>query len=81
MRIYENNCVGCPPEIGCRGQTCPYINVPTDYCDVCKSEIAKYKIEGDDYCQSCATEFLSESFSTLSIDEKANLLELGLTDI
>lgn len=27
MVTYENECVGCPPEKGCLGSTCPYRKV------------------------------------------------------
>ena len=35
----EDECVGCPPELGCLGQLCPYQNVPRCYCDECGEEI------------------------------------------
>ena len=31
MIKYENECVGCPPERGCLGSSCPYMNVPRLY--------------------------------------------------
>lgn len=35
MIEYENDCVGCPPEMGCLGSMCPYVDVPYFYCDDC----------------------------------------------
>lgn len=34
----ENDCVGCPPEMGCLGSSCPYRDVPHYYCDDCGCE-------------------------------------------
>lgn len=39
MIRYENECVGCPPEMGCLGIACRYRNVPYIYCDKCGEEI------------------------------------------
>lgn len=30
---YEDECVGCPPELGCLGSACSKRNVPHYYCD------------------------------------------------
>ena len=35
MIKYENECVGCPPEMGCLGDECSNRNVPHYYCDKC----------------------------------------------
>ena len=42
MIKYENDCVGCPPEIGCLGSSCPNRNVPHTYCDRCSDEAQLY---------------------------------------
>ena len=34
LRI-EDECVGCPPEMGCIGSACENKNVPHLYCDEC----------------------------------------------
>ena len=53
----ENQCVGCPPEIGCLGRICPKREVEVLVCDKCGSE---YHVEegvgenGEDLCFSCA---------------------------
>ena len=39
MIRYENECVSCPPEMGCFGSACPNRNVPRIYCDKCGEEI------------------------------------------
>ena len=38
MIRFENECVGCPPDMGCIGSSCPYLNVPRLYCDECDNE-------------------------------------------
>lgn len=80
MRKYENQCVGCPTEMGCIGEACPYINVPVDYCDQCHN-YAEYRIDGDDLCEECADKYLNEAFDDLSISEKAEALEIELENI
>lgn len=54
MVTYEDECVGCPAEIGCLGSSCPYKNVRHLYCDICGFEVDKlYKINGDEICEKC----------------------------
>lgn len=47
MLKYENECVGCPSEMGCVGYGCAYRNVPHYYCDDCGDEIDG-EVYGDD---------------------------------
>ena len=49
----ENECVGCPPEMGCMGSSCPYMNVTRYYCDDCKDETTLYEYEGQELCADC----------------------------
>jgi len=81
MRKYENECVGCPTEMGCLGNSCPYINVSRDYCDSCGKEGATYRIDGEDYCEGCAKEYLQDVFDDLTITEKADALEVDISEI
>ena len=54
MVRYENECVGCPPEIGCLGDVCPNRNVPRFYCDECKFETDElWTINGYEVCEDC----------------------------
>ena len=39
MIRYEDECVGCPPEMGCLGSICPNRNVPHYFCDYCGEEV------------------------------------------
>lgn len=81
MRRYENRCVGCPTEIGCLGSSCPYKNVPLDYCDSCGREGVTHKIDGDVYCDDCTKAYLQEVFDSLTITEKAEVLEVNISKI
>ena len=56
MTVYEDDCVGCPPEMGCLGNTCPFKNVPHYYCDMCGREYEHDDLreyEGGEICESC----------------------------
>jgi len=54
MVEYENECVGCPPEIGCLGDACPNRSVPHYYCDECNSEMGEvYDVDGEELCEDC----------------------------
>lgn len=59
MVSYEDECVGCPPEIGCIGLFCPYKKVPHFYCDKCKEECDPddtYDDDGQLLCRDCLIE-------------------------
>ena len=81
MKKVENECVGCPPEIGCIGCACPYIKVERNYCDMCGDDGAKYVMDGFDYCEECANKYLHELFDELTIKRKAEVLEVDIGDI
>lgn len=54
MTVFENECVGCPSEMGCLGSSCPYIDVPRHYCDDCGEEAELYVMSnGDELCSDC----------------------------
>jgi hypothetical protein len=58
MKEVTNECVGCPPELGCLGDACPNRNVVRFYCDKCKEETTLYHYEGKELCIECITEKL-----------------------
>lgn len=63
MRTVEDECVGCPKEMGCLGSSCPNRNVIRYYCDYCEEEYFPeelYKYNGDEICRDC----LCEQFET-----------------
>lgn len=72
----ENHCVDCG--LPCLGRSCPYRDVPVDYCDDCGNEGIKYCIDGDDLCEDCAEERIQEFFDDLTISEKAEALDVDL---
>ena len=37
--VLEDECVSCPPEVGCLGSACPKKNVAHYYCDKCVKEL------------------------------------------
>lgn len=53
MRVIENECVGCPPDMGCLGSSCPYRNVERYYCDKCGAENVLYHWDDSELCAEC----------------------------
>lgn len=56
MVEFKNECVGCPPEMGCLGTICPNRNVPHFYCDKCKEEVDPddtYNVDDKLFCLDC----------------------------
>lgn len=55
MIKYEDCCVGCPKDLGCIGNSCPYKNVPVYICDCCHEEIdgSVYEVDSEHLCQTC----------------------------
>lgn len=54
--VFEDECVGCPPEMGCLGSVCPNKNVAHYYCDKCDEEVPPdelYEVDGEDLCAEC----------------------------
>lgn len=54
----ENECVGCPPEKGCIGSACKYMNVKRYYCDKCKDETDIFYFDDRELCIHCIEEEL-----------------------
>lgn len=55
----EDECVGCPPEMGCLGSACPYRNVPHWICDECEAEVDEgelWNVNGKEICEDCLKE-------------------------
>lgn len=53
MIEYRDQCVGCPPEMGCLGNSCPNKNVPyhaCDHCGVSEDDEKIYEYEGEELC-------------------------------
>lgn len=65
MIKYENECVGCPPEMGCLGTSCSNRNVPHQYCDCCEEEVEVLRnYDGEQLCDSC----ILEKFEVVDIE-------------
>lgn len=65
MKRIENECVGCPPEIGCFGSSCPNRNVVRFYCDDCGAEDMLYYYNDKELCSDC----LLKEFETVEGSE------------
>ena len=54
MITYEDECVGCPSEMGCMGDSCPYKNVRHLFCDRCNEEVdTLYVYDDKELCLHC----------------------------
>jgi hypothetical protein len=60
MKVIENECVGCPKEMGCMGSSCPNLNVPHFYCDDCGEETQLYYYEDKELCIDCIEKSLEK---------------------
>ena len=69
MVIYENECVGCEPWMGCLGSACPHRHTAHFICDCCDEEFNPdelWVVDGKWYCEDC----LKEQFKKVSdLDE------------
>ena len=68
MVKYENECVCCPREMGCLGDSCPYIKVRRIYCDSCGDEYSEdelREINNQHICIHCFREMCEEYFDGL----------------
>ena len=77
LRTFEDECVGCPPELGCLGGVCQYRNVEHIVCDLCGEE-AVYRVDDEDLCEDCAKNRILEVFGNFDIYEQANMLDVSL---
>lgn len=67
MIRFENDCVGCPPELGCLGEACPNQHVPILVCDKCgyePDELYLYEVDDEQLCEEC----LKEHFKKITYD-------------
>lgn len=77
MIKYEDDCVGCPPEIGCFGSSCPQRNVPHTYCDRCGAEAKLYSFPGEEeICEDCMTQEMNDAFLSLTFNEKCEIMDV-----
>lgn len=76
MLKYENECVGCPPNMGCLGGACPYRNVPVWVCDKCGEEAEElWKYEGEELCQDCLLETIPKAEESDHRDEEDDVYD------
>lgn len=70
MLIHEDDCVGCPPGLGCLGDGCPHRNVPHWFCDECEAEVSRKELRilnGKQLCWDC---FCEESWDAAETPEE-----------
>lgn len=60
MKTIKDECVGCPPEIGCLGSSCPYKDVVHYYCDNCGEETQLYYYDDKELCIDCIEKTLEK---------------------
>lgn len=61
MIEYLDECVGCPPEMGCLGDACPNRNVLHLTCDKCGSECnVLYWNDDKQWCRDCILQEYNE---------------------
>ena len=61
----ENECVGCPKEMGCMGDSCPNRNVKHLYCDRCGDDVEElYNFLGEELCEEC----LLKTFEKITLE-------------
>ena len=74
MIEYEDECVGCPPEMGCLGNSCRYKNVKHLYCDKCNADFyqsPKRLINEHIYgCNCCTTKLWTNEEFLANLGEK-----------
>lgn len=62
----ENQCVGCPPEMGCLGSACPNMNVKIYSCDYCGDDFNPEELyEAEDGHMLCG-ECLLKGYRTIA---------------
>ena len=80
MLKYVDDCVSCPPELGCLGNSCPKKNIPVYYCDICEEEMADYHVDGQDICEDCLNEHIEADWKRRTKQDKLNVLSKKVLD-
>lgn len=60
MIVVDSDCIGCPEDLGCVYEACPYYKVIRYYCDKCGCEDDLYEWDGDQLCAECILEQLNK---------------------
>lgn len=79
MIRFENECVGCPPHMGCMGSACPYSHVPYLTCDKCEDEVEElYDTNEGQLCEECVRKMYDdlevEEFRIIDVDNATDFV-------
>ena len=84
MIKFENECVGCPKEMGCLGSGCPYTHVPHLYCDKCDAEVETlYNTEEGQLCEDCTANCVEgdiEDYDDITADNACDYVPYDNSD-
>lgn len=68
----ENNCVGCPTDLGCIGDSCSNRNVTVFFCDDCHTEVEANELylfettgKERELCEECWKERMLDDAETV----------------
>ena len=76
-----NYCVGCKDMgLHCLGSSCPNSKKYIEVCDNCDNN-ADFFIDKHAYCKSCAKTYLADIFDNLTVEEKADTLQIDCKPI
>ena len=79
MRRIENQCVQCGAP--CMDSLCPNRRTVVYYCDTCGNEGAEYQIDDKDYCEDCLKEYFNDVWDCMTMQEKAEVLDIRINKI
>ena len=74
MIRFESDCVGCPPEMGCLGISCPHHTSVHLICDECEEEVDEgelYEYGDQQLCMECAIEHMKEDLKPVDVEAYA----------
>ena len=63
--VFEDNCLDCPPELGCMGDACPNRREAHYFCDKCDEEVSPeglYEVDDEDLCENCLKDLFRKEY-------------------
>ena len=68
--VFEDECIGCPPGMGCLGSACPNKKVKHYYCDKCEQEFEPEELFIDEDDKELCDECLLSKYDTVAQREE-----------